>query len=397
MFQENKMTQKLLNVLTIVAICTQIYTCQNKLSSVSRLPVAYQAEVKRALNGAASNAREIIQAIENCPEQNLEGMGFLLANMPGRDLRSLRSEFILTNVNLSYAIMDSIKWGEAIPEDIFLNYILPYVSMHERRDNWRPDFINKFLPLVRDLSTPSEATLKLNDEIWGMVNVKYSTKRPKADQSPYESIEAGLASCTGLSILLIDACRAVGVPARFVGVPLWTDHSGNHSWVEIWDDGWHFIGAAEKSPLDKTWFGERAVTSNDSEWKYSIYATSYKKTNVVYPPLFDKSATYVSADIITDRYSKEVGQDGLINLAIRLFDIKNGERIVGKISVMKGNEKVAEGETKDEKFDFNDFLIFRLQPNESYTIIAEANGKTKKTVFDTEDAKYQFCKIYMQE
>ncbi|MEE9394119.1 MAG: hypothetical protein V3W41_16595 [Planctomycetota bacterium] len=39
---------------------------------------------------------------------------------------------------------------------------------------------------------------------------------------------AGTASCIGLSIMLIDAC-AVGVPARFVGTPLWSDGSGNHS------------------------------------------------------------------------------------------------------------------------------------------------------------------------
>ncbi len=64
--------------------------------------------------------------------------------------------------------------------------------MHERRDNWRKDFYNKFLPLVKNSETPSEAVLNLNEEIWDIINVHYSTKRPKADQSPYESIEAGL-------------------------------------------------------------------------------------------------------------------------------------------------------------------------------------------------------------
>ena len=45
-----------------------------------------------------------------------------------------------------------------------------------------------------------------------MINVRYhARKRPKPDQSPYESIDAGFASCTGLSVLLIDACRSVGV------------------------------------------------------------------------------------------------------------------------------------------------------------------------------------------
>ena len=58
-------------------------------------------------------------------------------------------------------------------------------------------------------------------EVFKAVNVKYhATKRLKPDQSPSESMKIGYASCSGLSIILVDACRAVGVPARVVGTPL---------------------------------------------------------------------------------------------------------------------------------------------------------------------------------
>jgi len=83
------------------------------------------------------------------------------------------------------------------------------------------------------------------------VQVAYSREREKADQSSFESIASGKASCTGLSILLVDACRAVGIPARVVGTPLWVDRSGNHTWVEIWDDGWRYLGACESKRLDR--------------------------------------------------------------------------------------------------------------------------------------------------
>jgi transglutaminase-like putative cysteine protease len=81
---------------------------------------------------------------------------------------------------------------------------------------------------VAEAKTPSAAAALLNQRIFPLLKIKYSTQRPKADQSPHESIRAGLASCTGLSVLLIDACRSVGVPARFAGTPLWTNKSGNH-------------------------------------------------------------------------------------------------------------------------------------------------------------------------
>src|SRR4029077_17611360 len=105
---------------------------------------------------------------------------------------------------------------------------------------WRKEFYEKYRPLVKQARTPGEAAVLLNQKVFPLIKVRYSTKRPKAVQSPAESARAGLASCNGLSIILIDACRAVGVPARFVGT-LWADNSGNHSWTEVWDGGgWHY-------------------------------------------------------------------------------------------------------------------------------------------------------------
>lgn len=348
-----------------------------------------------AIKKAGKNSDQIIASIENCSDEQLEGLYFLLENMPERDLKSLSKKFLLENVVLSYKVLDSVKWGKNIPTDIFLNYVLPYVNLHERRDNWRLDFLKQFLPLVKNYETTSEALIKLNSVIWDIVNVHYSTKRPKADQSPYESIEAGLASCTGLSILLIDVCRSVGIPARFVGVPLWKDHSGNHSWIEIWDNGWHFVGAGEPGPLDDTWFGKRAILADDSNWKYSIYATSFKKTNVIFPPLFDSTATYVFGDIITENYNKKISDDGLVTLAIRLYNHKDGERIKGNITVENNGSVIGRGETKDEKHDFNDFLIFRLNPMQNYKIVAESNGVSIEKEISTDDAQYQFCELVM--
>ncbi|MCB0730156.1 MAG: transglutaminase domain-containing protein [Ignavibacteriae bacterium] len=342
---------------------------------------------------AAGNKSEMDLLAKNCPENQKEGLQFLIENMPERDLKNLSADFLLQNLNYAYKVMDEVKWGKRIPKEIFLNYILPYANLHERRDNWRKDFYDQFLPLVKNLETPSEATLLLNDKLWDIVNVRYSTKRPKADQSPYESIDAGLASCTGLSILLIDVCRAVGIPARFVGVPLWKDHSGNHSWLEIWDNGWHYLGAFEKSPLNETWFGERAKTSDDSNWKYSIYANSFKKTDVIFPPLFDSTATYVYAEIVTDRYSANVNDEGKINLAVRLFDKQNGKRVIGDVTIKKDGEIIGSGKTKDEKRDYNDFLIFNVDPNSEVEIIADFNGKIKTEKMKLNDSKYQFINI----
>ena len=91
-------------------------------------------------------------------------------------------------------------------------------------------------------------------------------------------METGLASCTGLSILLVDACRALGIPARIVGCPLWVNKRGNHTWVEVWDEGvWKFTGAAEydSKGLNRGWFAGTASTCDSTKPVHCIYASSF--------------------------------------------------------------------------------------------------------------------------
>jgi hypothetical protein len=195
--------------------------------------------IHSALERAGDNRPEIQRALETAPEAQRDAVRFLIAYMPDRDVRSLTADYILKNVELAYEARAAVPWGKQLPEDIFFNDVLPYASVNEARDDWRGDFLARFLPLVAECQTPGEAAQVLNRDVFKLLDVQYhATKRPKPDQSPLESIEAKFASCSGLSILLIDACRAVAVPARFAGTPRWATKRGNHSWVEVWDDGW---------------------------------------------------------------------------------------------------------------------------------------------------------------
>jgi len=397
-------SQQILGWLIILLFCCVTFQCEKSTEKkideqlVADIPEEFQPQVITALESAGKNMLQLQEAITQCPPEQVKALGFLLANMPERDLQSLSSKFILDNLNYAFKAVQEANWGQQIPEKLFLNNILPYVNLHERRDNWREDFFTQFSPLVKECETPGAAAVKLNYEIWDIVNVHYSTKRPKADQSPYESIEASMASCTGLSILLVDACRAVGVPARFIGVPLWSDHSGNHSWVEIWDQGWHFIGAGEPGPLDKSWFVERAEKANNTSWKYRIYAASYQKTDLKYPCMWDKSATYLYAENVTDRYSKVQDETSLVNFGILVYDKSQAsQRISVDIEVQKGDSLVGKGRTRNESHDLNDILRFKLEPNTDYQIEFSLNNKVIKQQVKTTAEENQIQKFYGSE
>ena len=350
-------------------------------------------EVEAALANAGENRSELEKALAQVPNEERIGLDFLLAHMPGSDLSSLKADFLLENLSLAYTVRRESAWGKSLPEEVFLNDVLPYANINERRDSWRKEFYERFWPIVKDVKTPGLAGARLNQAIFKELNVKYSTQRRRADQGPRESMQSGLASCTGLSILLIDACRACGVPARFVGTPLWTDKSGNHSWVEIWDDGWHFTGAAEANgdDLDKAWFADRATTAQLDAPEHSIYAVSFRKTPLNFPMVWDRSNKEVFALNVTQRYLKidRAVPEGFVQLRFKTLGASGPNRCQANLVVRDDEGNVVfRGQSKDERFDTNDHLSVALPKGKKFNVemlqagviithsfVADENGK----------------------
>ena len=269
----------------------------------------WAADVEDALARAGGNRAELEKALNGVPADQRKGMAFLVANMPDGDLRSLKADFLLENVALAYKARKEVPWGAKIPEDVFLNNVLAYANVDESRDPWRKELYDLCMPLIKDCKTPSEAAQVLNRTVFPKLKVKYSTGRKKPHQSPRESIEIGMASCTGLSILLSDACRSVCIPARLVGTPLWTNKTGNHTWVEIWDGDWHFTGACEPDPngLNRGWFVGNASQAKKDVPEHAIYAASFQRTKTNFPLVWAPKSRDVSAENVTDRYTRLAG------------------------------------------------------------------------------------------
>ncbi len=288
---------------TIALIVAVAFSCVRTLpTSAYDKPVSSKLEAQLKLADKNRPALEAALAATTGAEQT--AMEFLIANMPKRDLTSLSKDFLVNNVHYACKARAEVPWGAQLPDEIFLNDVAPYASINERRDDWRKDFYDRFMPSVKNCKTPGEAALLLNRETFRQFNVRYSTQRPKADQSPYESAEAKTASCTGLSVLIIDACRAVAVPARMVGVPVWTSKAGgNHSWAEVWDSQWHYIGASESSKLDKGWFSGIAAKADATRPECRIYASSFAPTGTAFPLIWDLSIRYVHACDATPFYT----------------------------------------------------------------------------------------------
>ena len=356
----------------------------------SAAPTAYwNAAVESALGQAGTNRQQLVQALEQAPAGQREGIQFLVANMPPRDLQALSAEFLLENLARAYQAMQEAPWAKSIPPEIFLNDVLPYASVTEGRDSWRKRLYDISKPLVKDCKTPAEAAQTLNAKLFSLLKVKYSTKRRAPDQGPFETMESGVATCTGLSVLLVDACRSVGVPARVAGTPLWSNNSGNHTWVEIWDGDWHFTGAAEQSPdgLDRGWFVGNASQAVKDEPRNAIYASSFKKTGLSFPMVWARRVDYVSAVNVTDRYATKAkpAEPTGVRLTLDVFDRPVGERVAAKVTVTDtANPAVRfEDTSKAATADMNDHLYFQLPKQRTYLIETQHDGQKARQYFTT--------------
>jgi len=313
--------------------------------AVSMVPSEYRHQLVQRLSAADDNQQQWLDTIAKAKPEHREALAFLLVNMPTRDLTSLKGEFLLQNITLAYEARAGHPWAAAVPQELFFNDVLPYANVNEKREDWRADFVKRFTPLVKDCKTAGEAVQILNREVFKAVNVKYhATRRLKPDQSPSESMKIGYASCSGLSIILVDACRAVGVPARVVGTPLWWNSSGNHTWVEAWDGQWRFVGAAEPGAFNKTWFADIASKADPAKPENRIYAVSFKQTPTPFVMVWNRSSKEYSAVDETSFYALRK------TLKVSVLD-EAGKPVDAKVSVRRAGSIVAQASSPASDFE----------------------------------------------
>jgi len=216
-------------------------------------------------------------------EEKERGQKFLREHLPMQDA-ALELGLIAENLTFAYKVRHATPCGMVVPEAVFHNDVLPHCFVDERRHPWRAMLHDRFVERAHRAASIEDAVMMLNQTVFAELDVAYHpTKRPHNNMSVAESIDCGYASCTGLSILLAAACRAVGIPARIAGVAAWADGSGNHTWIEVWDHGtWRVVAAAEGFAFDQTWFNDKARSEQ-------IWAISYQPTGSTFPTPWEPS------------------------------------------------------------------------------------------------------------
>lgn len=313
---------------------------------------------------------------------------FLVENMPEKDRAELSAGFLTENLDLAFRARTEFPWAREVPEEIFLNDVLPYAVFDETRDPWRAEFLQRAREIVKGARNATEAAQALNRQWFNLLKVHYNTGRKRPNQSHKESRELGKATCTGLSILLVEACRAVGIPARSVGTPMWANERGNHTWVEIWDGDWKFTGADEydAAGLNRGWFVGDASQARAEDPRHAIYATSWKRQGLFFPMVWARGSDTVAAVNVTARYAKPAtdasAPPAVARLGVRLLEAPGGGRMVARVSAVDVQGiPLGATETKAGRADLNDLARFELAPWAQGWLRFTAQGETREMAF----------------
>ena len=94
---------------------------------------------------------------------------FLVDGMPESDLKQLDREFLMENLDLAMKARAEFPWCAKLPEELFFNDVLPYASLDETRESWRPEFYDKCRKLVAKAATPTEVVQALNSQLFNLI------------------------------------------------------------------------------------------------------------------------------------------------------------------------------------------------------------------------------------
>jgi hypothetical protein len=157
----------------------------------------------------------------------------------------------------------SRTYAAGVPEDIFLEYVAEPFVLDEPRGLLPTEVTAEVKKSIESAENATKSPLTVRQAaaaVFGhlgpSLRLGFLSNSTPQIMSPEAVLEHRGASCTGLSILFVQALRSVGVPARIAGTGAWNGNEsiGNHNWVEVYTndcgnsssdkcDAWSFVEA----------------------------------------------------------------------------------------------------------------------------------------------------------
>lgn len=213
-----------------------------------------EAEFERKL--AQTGLWQLPDLLQTLPDETARLARLCYAASPVSDWLDTPPEVFFSCAAHARYLRENVSWTRALPEPLFLAYVLHPRVNHEALCDCRPVFYAALAERLRGL--PEEAAI-LEINRWCAEHVVYQPTDERT-RSALAVLRAGFGRCGEESMFAVNVLRACGFAARQVYVPRWAHCDDNHAWVEVRCGGaWHFLGACEpEAVLDRGWFNSAA-------------------------------------------------------------------------------------------------------------------------------------------
>lgn len=194
--------------------------------------------------------------LKTCADDVALACKYLYGAMPYSDMGNYPFETFLDYAAHGVQLWKTNPDVQALPEDIFLSYVLYHRVNEEEIVPCRSLFYDQVKERIQGMHG-KEAALEVN--YWCVEEATYNCTDDRT-LSALAVYRRGTGRCGEESTFSVNVLRSAGIPARQVYAPKWSHCDDNHAWVEIWCDGiWYFTGACEPVPiLNKGWFTNAA-------------------------------------------------------------------------------------------------------------------------------------------
>ncbi len=152
------------------------------------------------------------------------------------DLDSIKSEFLIKQIDYAFKAWREKPWAKSLSFENFCEYILPYRGSNEPLEEWRQMFWDKYMEIesgMSDSTDPVEAAALINDDIKSWFGFDPRFYYHPTDLGLSEMVSNGLGRCEDMTNVTIYAMRANGLAVTSDYTPYWANTGNNHAWNAI--------------------------------------------------------------------------------------------------------------------------------------------------------------------
>lgn len=185
------------------------------------------------------------------------------------DSHVITADYLIRNIDEAHHLRESKKWNRDIPEDVFLNFLLPYRIGDERISDWRKLYSSKYSMVIDSICPDTDDSLVAAQAVWSELSkegYKYNVCSAWPHRRAIDLFATHAGPCRDQTDHYVYALRSVGIPCAIDTYFISPELNTSHRWVMVYDNK-----TGRWIPFEKDMVAKRNNPINDPRKKGKVY------------------------------------------------------------------------------------------------------------------------------